>query len=163
MCTRLSAAHIECNARVEKKWAHSPPGIQRLYTLHPLLNDSLSEIFRAGLRGIIHAASLALCPTLLFFRWPFTSFAGPSFKNGNPRTVTRGTIVACEPVNDQRLSPVTNQLRWWMSCSASCFRLKLLNTVNQKICDFMFTNLRSTTLVPLCDYTRHKLALWVPS
>ena len=65
MCTRLSAVHIECNARVEKKWAHSPPGIQRLYTLHPLLNDSLSETFRAGLRGIIHAASLALFPTLL--------------------------------------------------------------------------------------------------
>ena len=67
MCIRLSAAHIECKARVEKKWAHSPPGIQHPTLIYPA---SIAKWFiewniSRWLRGIIHAASLALCPTLL--------------------------------------------------------------------------------------------------
>ena len=64
--TRVSAVYIECNARVEKNRAPPSPGIQRLYTRHSWLSCLLAEHLRLGIHKHMHAASLALCPTLLF-------------------------------------------------------------------------------------------------
>ena len=62
--------HIECNARVEKNRVHPSPGIQRLYTIYTRLSGSClsglsTELLRLEMHKHMHAASLALCPTLL--------------------------------------------------------------------------------------------------